>query len=56
MLQHQNGGDNAETISTALIALLTSQPILAEQVPPLGHIPKIMQVHFLVIVTIDTVT
>ncbi|KAL5258298.1 hypothetical protein ACHWQZ_G008960 [Mnemiopsis leidyi] len=43
VLQHQNGGDNAETISTALIALLTSQPILAEQVPPLGHIPKIMQ-------------
>jgi len=42
-LSYTAGGTESETVGSALVALLTSQPLLNEQVPPLGHIPKLLQ-------------
>ncbi|KAL7976783.1 hypothetical protein Chor_008732, partial [Crotalus horridus] len=36
-------GETLETITTATICLFNAQPQLADQVPPLGHLPKILQ-------------
>ncbi|XP_058039931.1 dnaJ homolog subfamily C member 13 isoform X6 [Ahaetulla prasina] len=36
-------GETLETITTATVCLFSAQPQLADQVPPLGHLPKILQ-------------
>ncbi|XP_077997979.1 dnaJ homolog subfamily C member 13-like [Glandiceps talaboti] len=36
-------GEVLETVTTAVVSLFMAQPILADQLPPLGHIPKIFQ-------------
>ncbi|XP_067952104.1 dnaJ homolog subfamily C member 13-like [Watersipora subatra] len=36
-------GEHLETVTTALVFLFKSQPILLESVPQLGHIPKILK-------------
>uniref|UniRef100_A0A670YVE1 DnaJ heat shock protein family (Hsp40) member C13 n=1 Tax=Pseudonaja textilis TaxID=8673 RepID=A0A670YVE1_PSETE len=36
-------GETLETITTATVSLFSAQPQLADQVPPLGHLPKILQ-------------
>ncbi|XP_029442930.1 LOW QUALITY PROTEIN: dnaJ homolog subfamily C member 13 [Rhinatrema bivittatum] len=36
-------GETLETVTTAIVCLLSAQPQLADQVPPLGHLPKIIQ-------------
>lgn len=36
-------GETLETITTATVCLFSAQPQLADQVPPLGHLPKIVQ-------------
>ncbi|KAM3822189.1 dnaJ homolog subfamily C member 13 isoform 2-T4 [Vipera latastei] len=36
-------GETLETITTATVCLFNAQPQLADQVPPLGHLPKILQ-------------
>lgn len=36
-------GETLETITTAAVCLFSAQPQLADQVPPLGHLPKILQ-------------
>ncbi|XP_030062368.1 dnaJ homolog subfamily C member 13 isoform X1 [Microcaecilia unicolor] len=36
-------GETLETVTTAVVCLLNAQPQLADQVPPLGHLPKIIQ-------------
>ena len=35
-------GEVLETVTTACVCLFTHQPTLADQVPPLGHIPRIL--------------
>ncbi|XP_032807043.2 dnaJ homolog subfamily C member 13 isoform X1 [Petromyzon marinus] len=35
-------GETLETVTTAAVALLSTQPQLAEQLPPLGHLPKLL--------------
>ena len=30
-----------ETVATAIVCLFSAQPLMADQVPPLGHIPRI---------------
>ena len=35
-------GEYLETVTTACVCLFTAQPSLADQVPPLGHIPRIL--------------
>ena len=35
-------GEILETVTTACVCLFTHQPTLADQVPPLGHIPRIL--------------
>ena len=32
-----------ETVATAIVCLFAAQPSMADQVPPLGHIPKIFE-------------
>lgn len=36
-------GETLETITTATVCLFSAQPQLADQVPPLGHLHKIIQ-------------
>ncbi|XP_053215309.1 dnaJ homolog subfamily C member 13 isoform X3 [Podarcis raffonei] len=36
-------GETLETLTTATVCLFSAQPQLADQVPPLGHLPKILQ-------------
>ncbi|EMP31570.1 DnaJ like protein subfamily C member 13 [Chelonia mydas] len=36
-------GETLETVTTATVCLFSTQPQLADQVPPLGHLPKILQ-------------
>uniref|UniRef100_A0A8D2LW72 DnaJ heat shock protein family (Hsp40) member C13 n=1 Tax=Varanus komodoensis TaxID=61221 RepID=A0A8D2LW72_VARKO len=36
-------GETLETVTTATVCLFSAQPQLADQVPPLGHLPKILQ-------------
>ncbi|XP_059584765.1 dnaJ homolog subfamily C member 13 isoform X1 [Alligator mississippiensis] len=36
-------GETLETITTATVCLFSAQPQLADQLPPLGHLPKIIQ-------------
>ncbi|XP_070570129.1 dnaJ homolog subfamily C member 13-like isoform X2 [Ptychodera flava] len=36
-------GEVLETVTTAVVSLFMAQPMLADQLPPLGHIPKIFQ-------------
>lgn len=36
-------GDTLETVTTATVCLFGTQPQLSDQVPPLGHLPKILQ-------------
>lgn len=36
-------GETLETITTATVCLFSAQPQLADQVPPLGHLHKILQ-------------
>ena len=42
-LSYSNGGAQSETVGAALLALLTSQHLLNEQLPALGHLPKLLQ-------------
>ena len=35
-------GETLETVTTACVCLFTHQTTLADQVPPLGHIPRIL--------------
>ncbi|XP_078519994.1 dnaJ homolog subfamily C member 13 isoform X1 [Lissotriton helveticus] len=36
-------GETLETVTTATVCLFSTQPQLSDQVPPLGHLPKILQ-------------
>ena len=36
-------GEILETVTQACVCLFTAQPSLADQVPPLGHIPRIFE-------------
>ncbi|XP_074170185.1 dnaJ homolog subfamily C member 13 [Rhinolophus sinicus] len=36
-------GETLETLTTATVCLFSAQPQLADQVPPLGHLPKVIQ-------------
>ncbi|XP_058409068.1 dnaJ homolog subfamily C member 13 isoform X1 [Diceros bicornis minor] len=36
-------GETLETLTTATVCLFNAQPQLADQVPPLGHLPKVIQ-------------
>uniref|UniRef100_W5N2E9 DnaJ heat shock protein family (Hsp40) member C13 n=1 Tax=Lepisosteus oculatus TaxID=7918 RepID=W5N2E9_LEPOC len=44
LLEKNNpNGESLETVTTATVCLFSSQAQLADQVPPLGHLPKILQ-------------
>ncbi|XP_033855901.3 dnaJ homolog subfamily C member 13 isoform X1 [Acipenser ruthenus] len=44
LLEKNNpNGETLETITTATVCLFSTQTQLADQVPPLGHLPKILQ-------------
>nr|XP_014352446.1 PREDICTED: dnaJ homolog subfamily C member 13 [Latimeria chalumnae] len=44
MLEKNNpNGEMLETVTTATVCLFSTQTQLADQVPPLGHLPKILQ-------------
>lgn len=36
-------GETLETLTMATVCLFSAQPQLADQVPPLGHLPKVIQ-------------
>ena len=36
-------GETLETLTMATVCLFNAQPQLADQVPPLGHLPKVIQ-------------
>lgn len=36
-------GETLETLTMATVCLFSAQPQLADQVPPLGHLPKVLQ-------------
>ncbi|XP_053322304.1 dnaJ homolog subfamily C member 13 [Spea bombifrons] len=44
LLEKNNAhGETLETVTTAAVCLFSAQPQLLDQVPPLGHLPKILQ-------------
>ncbi|XP_041101155.1 dnaJ homolog subfamily C member 13-like [Polyodon spathula] len=44
LLEKNNpNGETLETVTTATVCLFSTQSQLADQVPPLGHLPKILQ-------------
>ncbi|XP_075443221.1 dnaJ homolog subfamily C member 13 isoform X3 [Ascaphus truei] len=44
LLEKNNAhGETLETVTTAAVCLFSTQPQLLDQVPPLGHLPKILQ-------------
>ncbi|OCT75945.1 dnaJ homolog subfamily C member 13 isoform X1 [Xenopus laevis] len=44
LLEKNNAhGETLETVTTATVCLFGAQPQLMDQVPPLGHLPKILQ-------------
>ncbi|KAM8967651.1 dnaJ homolog subfamily C member 13 isoform 1-T1 [Pelodytes ibericus] len=44
LLEKNNAhGETLETVTTATVCLFSAQPQLLDQVPPLGHLPKILQ-------------
>lgn len=36
-------GEILETVSTAIVCLCSAQPLMADQVPPLGHLPRMFE-------------